>query len=136
MEHIIPFGANLLTVDERGALAIFDIKSEEMIREIDGISSKGISSIMHPLTFQNKILIGTTDGFLQLWNINSVRIIHQFDRFQGKSINILVQVLLINYKVFCANCFVQHEYLTFNCRHQLEELWRWDCPQMKLSSST
>jgi hypothetical protein len=48
--------------------------------------------LMHPLSFPNKVLIGSEQGALQLWNIDRVALIHHFGRFEGKRINAVVQV--------------------------------------------
>ena len=51
-----------------------------------------VSAVIHPLTYQNKILVGFTNGIIKLININTCQIVHQFDRFEGRRINAIVQV--------------------------------------------
>lgn len=59
------------------------------------------SVLMHPLTYGNKIMFGSTQGMLQLWNMDTGSFIHHFDHWKPHRINAITQVkycvLLLNY---------------------------------------
>jgi U3 small nucleolar RNA-associated protein 21 len=38
-----------------------------------------ISTILHPSTYLNKILLGSTQGAMQLWNIHTNKLIYTFN---------------------------------------------------------
>ena len=81
-------------------MKIWDIKSEQLSTELEFPGgSFEISSIVHPSSYMNKILLGSTQGslqvrsiiivieyfvvtylnlFLQLWNIKTCKKIHKF----------------------------------------------------------
>lgn len=76
---LLPFATLLLTVDDESTLKAWYIKEEEEYLEIpfDNESFK-ISTIMHPATYLNKILLGSEQGALQLWNIKTSKLVHTF----------------------------------------------------------
>ena len=76
---LLPFGPNLISVDRMSNLKVWDIKSEEIIREIDLNHDKfSVTTICHPYTYKDKILLGSEQGSLQLWNIKSSTRIYKF----------------------------------------------------------
>ena len=76
---LLPFGPNLISVDRKSNLKVWDIKSEEIIREIDLNHDKfSVTTICHPYTYKDKILLGSEQGSLQLWNIKSSTRIYKF----------------------------------------------------------
>lgn len=83
--HLLPFGNHLISVDEDSLLKVWDKKCEVLYLEIpfDNESFK-ITSITHPHTYINKILIGSDKGKLQLWNIRQSKLIYTFNRFSSK----------------------------------------------------
>ena len=76
---LLPFGPHLISVDEKSNLKIWDIKSEELIKEISFDHQKfAITTICHPFTYKDKILLGSEQGSLQLWNIKTSTRIYKF----------------------------------------------------------
>ncbi|KAJ8961645.1 hypothetical protein NQ314_005897 [Rhamnusium bicolor] len=61
---MIPFGAHLISVDEKSSVKIWDIKAEMLL--------------LHPSTYLNKILFASDKGEMQLWNINKAKLIYTF----------------------------------------------------------
>ena len=45
-----------------------------------------VTSILHPNTYLNKILIASDDGHLDLWNVRSKKCIYRFTQFINKEI--------------------------------------------------
>ncbi|XP_063909551.1 WD repeat-containing protein 36 [Zophobas morio] len=76
---LLPFGAHLISVDESSGVRIWDIKEETVFLELT-FSNKTfqITTIMHPSTYINKILLGSEQGEMQLWNINNLKLIYSF----------------------------------------------------------
>jgi U3 small nucleolar RNA-associated protein 21 len=69
---LLPFGAHLISIDDRSKLKMWDIKSEDLYTELE-FDNKSflITSIMHPVTYVNKILLGSEQGQIQLWNMHT-----------------------------------------------------------------
>ena len=76
---LLPFGPNLISVDQNSNLKVWDIKSEEIVREIDLNHEKfSVTTICHPYTYKDKIILGSEQGTLQLWNVKSSTRIYKF----------------------------------------------------------
>lgn len=82
---LLPFGPHLIAVDEDNVMKVWDIETELVYLEIpfDKNSFK-ITSIVHPPTYVNKILLGSEQGTLQLWNLKSSKLIYTFTKFDSK----------------------------------------------------
>ncbi|RWS08175.1 WD repeat-containing protein 36-like isoform X2 [Dinothrombium tinctorium] len=76
---LLPFGPHLISVDESSVLKIWEIRTAELFCELPfNNESFKITTIMHPNTFLNKIVIGSEQGQLQLWNIRTQKLIYSF----------------------------------------------------------
>lgn len=95
--HImLSFGPHLLAVDETNILKVWDIKAEEVILELNFNSNNfTISSLMHPATYLNKILVGSTQGSLQLWNLKSAKQVYAYNGW-GSCVTVLEQAPAID----------------------------------------
>ena len=56
---------------------------------------RAVSSILHPSTYINKILLGSHQGKLQLWNIKSNKLIYSFDGWNS-GVTVLAQAPAID----------------------------------------
>lgn len=76
---MIPFGSHLISVDELSNVKIWDIKEEHVYFELT-FNNKffHITAILHPSTYINKILFGSSQGSMELWNINTAKQIYKF----------------------------------------------------------
>lgn len=76
---LLPFGPHLISIDENNNVKLWDIRTEELITELD-FSKKhfNITTIIHPNTYINKVLLGSEQGQLQLWNLRVVKLIYTF----------------------------------------------------------
>lgn len=82
---LLPFGPHLISVDEESQLKVFDIKTEKEILHLEfDKKSFDITTICHPLTYKDKILLGSSQGPLQLWNLKSTKKIYKFKGWQSK----------------------------------------------------
>ncbi|KAK4689525.1 hypothetical protein P7C73_g546, partial [Tremellales sp. Uapishka_1] len=69
---ILVFGEQLLALKEDGTgLLVWDISSRELLGEITFHASFTATSLLHPATYLNKIIVGSQQGELQLWNIRT-----------------------------------------------------------------
>lgn len=86
---LLPFGPHLISVDKSSQLMIFDIKSEKHILHLEfDCKNFQITTICHPVTYKDKILLGSSQGPLQLWNVKSGKRIYTFKGWNSK-VNVL-----------------------------------------------
>ena len=79
VHRLLPFGPHLISVDENSNLKIWDIKSEDLHLELTfDINKFEVTTLIHPSTYINKILLGSSQGSMQLWNLKSAKLIHVF----------------------------------------------------------
>ena len=78
--HImLAFGPHLLAVDETNIMKVWDIKAEEVSLELSFSTTFTVSALIHPVTYLNKVLLGSTQGSLQLWNLKSAKQVFVYD---------------------------------------------------------
>lgn len=79
VHSIFPFGIHLVSIDEDNILKIFDIKEESEFLELafDDKQFK-ITTLCHPPTYLNKILLGSQQGQMQLWNLRTSKLVYTF----------------------------------------------------------
>ncbi|XP_055056909.1 WD repeat-containing protein 36 isoform X2 [Misgurnus anguillicaudatus] len=76
---LLPFGDHLISVDKENVVIIWDVESEDTYLQIS--FEKGsfeVSAVMHPSTYLNKVLFGSSQGSLQLWNVKSNKLLYTF----------------------------------------------------------
>lgn len=74
---LLPFGPHLISVDESSTLKVWDIKAEDLYTELEfDNKSFQITTILHPSTYLNKILLGSEQGQIQLWNLHTRKYVH------------------------------------------------------------
>ncbi|XP_057214990.1 WD repeat-containing protein 36 isoform X2 [Triplophysa rosa] len=76
---LLPFGDHLISVDRENVVIIWDVESEDTYLQIsfDKVSFE-VSAVMHPSTYMNKVLFGSSHGSLQLWNVKSNKLLYTF----------------------------------------------------------
>lgn len=76
---LLPFGDHLLSVDKDNVVIIWDVESGDTYLQISfDKASFEVSAMMHPSTYLNKVLFGSSQGILQLWNIKSNKLLCTF----------------------------------------------------------
>lgn len=84
VHKILPFGKHLISIDKNNVLKIFDIKDETEFLELSfNESDFQISTICHPPTYLNKILLGSWQGKLQIWNVRTSKLVYTFDGWKS-----------------------------------------------------
>lgn len=77
--QIMIFGEQLLALKEDGTgLIVWSIETGDVEGEITFHSSFTATTMLHPATYLNKIIVGSQQGDLQLWNIRTQSLIHSF----------------------------------------------------------
>ena len=80
LSSLIVFGDTIVALSADGrSVFIWSLASTELIRRIDLPENFVASSLLHPATYLNKILLGSTDGQLALWNIRTGSLVHAYD---------------------------------------------------------
>uniref|UniRef100_A0AAY5ESF3 WDR36/Utp21 N-terminal domain-containing protein n=1 Tax=Electrophorus electricus TaxID=8005 RepID=A0AAY5ESF3_ELEEL len=76
---LLPFGDHLISVDKENVVIVWDVESEDTYLRISfDNASFEVRAVMHPSTYLNKILFGSSQGSLQLWNIKSNKLLYMF----------------------------------------------------------
>ncbi|KAG9353651.1 hypothetical protein JZ751_011773 [Albula glossodonta] len=88
---LLPFGDHVISVDRDNIVIVWDVESEEEYLQLkfDRMSFE-VSAVMHPSTYLNKILLGSTQGGLQLWNVKSNKLLYSFGGW-GSGVTVLQQ---------------------------------------------
>lgn len=82
---LLPFGEHLISCDENSMLKVWDNRSATVYLEIPFLNeSFKITTMIHPNTYVNKILLGSSQGGLQLWNVRHGKLIHAFKGFESR----------------------------------------------------
>lgn len=77
---LLPLGQFLVSVDDSNILKVWVITLQELFLELTfDIQTFKISAIVHPLTYMNKILLGSEQGTMQLWNFKASKLVFSFD---------------------------------------------------------
>lgn len=77
---MLPFGPHLLAVDEANNLKVWDTKAAVVSLELNlSPETFTISALTHPVTYLNKILIGSVQGTMQLWNLKTAKQVFAFN---------------------------------------------------------
>lgn len=93
---MLPFGFHLLAVDESNLLKVWELRSAQVSLElIFNPETFSISAMVHPVTYINKILFGSTQGSMQLWNLKTAKQVFAFNGWKSP-ITILEQAPAID----------------------------------------
>ncbi|THD20913.1 WD repeat containing protein 36 [Fasciola hepatica] len=90
--YLLAFGQSFLaSVDESGLLVVWALETHDVVFEMQFDSKVfRISCLLGPLSYRNKILLGSHQGALQLWNVQSQKQIYWFKGF-GAAVTCLTQ---------------------------------------------
>ncbi|KAJ2790901.1 rRNA-processing protein utp21, partial [Coemansia guatemalensis] len=96
IDSLMQFGDYIIGISEDNAVVIWDKNSREIFTEIEFQSeSFRVTSIVHPSTYVNKIVVGSAQGGMQVWNIQTRRCLYEFKSF-GSGITCMVQAPVID----------------------------------------
>ncbi|PCH37842.1 Utp21-domain-containing protein [Wolfiporia cocos MD-104 SS10] len=76
---ILVFGSQLLALTEdRTRMLVWDVATETLQTMIQFDSGFTATTMLHPATYLNKVLVSSSQGSMQLWNIRTRTRIHSF----------------------------------------------------------
>nr|CDI54987.1 related to S. pombe beta-transducin [Melanopsichium pennsylvanicum 4] len=83
---LIVFGDTIVALSSDGrSVFVWSIATTELVSRIHLPQTFVACSLLHPATYINKILIGSTDGQLALWNIRTGSPVHSYNAEQLRS---------------------------------------------------
>ncbi|XP_031697206.1 WD repeat-containing protein 36-like [Anarrhichthys ocellatus] len=69
---LLPLGDQLISADGCGDVIVWDVQEGDIYLRLQFDSATfDVSAMMHPSTYLNKVLLGSSQGALQLWNIKT-----------------------------------------------------------------
>ncbi|CAI2347351.1 unnamed protein product [Caenorhabditis sp. 36 PRJEB53466] len=90
-------GDKLIAVDRTSGINVIETTDNlTPYLFIEGGNTFEITSIVHPSTYLNKIVVASKDGRLRIVNIRTGRVVHEFSRNLGSSVTILEQTTAID----------------------------------------
>ncbi|KAG7447991.1 Utp21-domain-containing protein [Guyanagaster necrorhizus] len=79
LSYITIFGTLILALDERGErMFVWDTSDGDLQARVQFDADFTATSILHPATYLNKVLVSSSQGSIQLWNIRSHTCVHRF----------------------------------------------------------
>ena len=63
--------STMMLAISNGQLHVFHILQQELIGSLDLSEGGDVTSILHPATWLNKVVLGREDGVVQIWNIRT-----------------------------------------------------------------
>jgi U3 small nucleolar RNA-associated protein 21 len=84
-------GQQLVAVDDQNHLNVWDITTKVLYTDISFDSNEfKITSLVHPTTHLNKVILGSHQGSLHLWNIRTSHLVYSFPGW-GSPVLVLTQ---------------------------------------------
>ncbi|XP_013888907.1 WD repeat-containing protein 36 [Austrofundulus limnaeus] len=76
---LLPLGDQLISADSGGDVIVWDVQEADVyLRLTFDPNTFDVSAMMHPSTYLNKVLLGSSQGALQLWNIKTSKLLFTF----------------------------------------------------------
>lgn len=79
IKHLLLLGENLFVVDVNNKLSVISTETKEVMLTLEWPKEVfEVSVVVHPATYLNKVLLGSTDGRMRLLNVRTGKIIFEF----------------------------------------------------------
>lgn len=76
---LLPLGDQLISADSGGDVIVWDVQGGDVYLRLQfDPASFHVSAMMHPSTYLNKVLLGSSQGALQLWNVKTSKLLFTF----------------------------------------------------------
>ncbi|KAG7219004.1 hypothetical protein INR49_005904 [Caranx melampygus] len=76
---LLPLGDQLISADSGGDVIVWDVQGGDIYLQLQfDPNTFDVSAMMHPSTYLNKVLLGSSQGALQLWNIKTSTLLFTF----------------------------------------------------------
>lgn len=81
---ILPFAHHLISIDTNNVLNVFEIETSEVFLSLNFPKDTfEITTTLHPVSYLNKILLGSRQGSMQLWNLKTSQLVYTFKSFNS-----------------------------------------------------
>jgi U3 small nucleolar RNA-associated protein 21 len=90
IKQLVTVGNILFSLDDEGAIKIWDLETMELVDTLTFPVGFTPTTMLHPDTYLNKILVGSQQGALQLWNVRKMKCIYEFKGW-GSAVTALEQ---------------------------------------------
>ncbi|KAE9246299.1 hypothetical protein PF004_g4861 [Phytophthora fragariae] len=90
VKQMLTVGTVLFSLDDNRNIMIWDLQTMELVDTLNFPIGFTPTTMMHPDTYLNKILVGSEEGALQLWNIRKMKCIYEFKGW-GSAVTALEQ---------------------------------------------
>ncbi|KAI9497520.1 Utp21 specific WD40 associated putative domain-containing protein [Zychaea mexicana] len=88
--QILVLGQYIASLCDDNVLRMWNLKTGELYTEIEFGEKFTATTMIHPSTYLNKLLIGSTQGTMQIWNVRIGKMVYQMDSF-GSALTCLEQ---------------------------------------------
>ncbi|KAJ2374516.1 rRNA-processing protein utp21, partial [Coemansia sp. RSA 2603] len=96
LSSLMHFGDYILAISADNTVVVWNKESREMFTELEFVNeSFQVTSIVHPSTYVNKIVVGSAQGAVQVWNVQTRRCLFESKSF-GSGIACMVQAPAID----------------------------------------
>ncbi|KAF7641992.1 hypothetical protein LDENG_00266720 [Lucifuga dentata] len=76
---LLALGDQLISADSGGDVIVWNVQTGEIYLQLQfDPATFDLSAMMHPSTYLNKVLLGSSQGALQLWNIKTSKLLFTF----------------------------------------------------------
>ncbi|KAI8055226.1 Utp21 specific WD40 associated putative domain-containing protein [Syncephalis plumigaleata] len=83
--QLLPFGDLLVAVYSDNVLRTWKLSEQEMLLELPfNVEQFTISTVIHPNTYLNKLLVASEQGGMELWNIATGKLVYKFNAFPAR----------------------------------------------------
>ncbi|CAI4229608.1 unnamed protein product [Auanema sp. JU1783] len=77
-KNMMIFGDQLVIIDQENGINIIEKENGSEILYLEGSPEFEITALVHPATYLNKIVVGSSNGKLRIINIKTGKVIHEF----------------------------------------------------------
>ncbi|RUS31073.1 Utp21 specific WD40 associated putative domain-containing protein [Jimgerdemannia flammicorona] len=88
--HLTVFGSHVIALCDDNTLKMWNYTTGELYTELEFDESFTVSTLLHPSTYLNKVLIGSLQGVMQIWNVRTSTLVYTFNSV-GSPITSLMQ---------------------------------------------
>ncbi|KAI9189913.1 rRNA-processing protein utp21 [Blastocladiella emersonii ATCC 22665] len=93
--QIMVLGDYVLALSDDNQLTVWVHASGEVYSSLEFGAAFSATCFMHPHTYLNKVLVGSSQGTMQIWNIKTGKLIYEFDPL-GSAVTTIVQSPVID----------------------------------------
>jgi len=94
--HFLLSSDLMVIVDQAPSLKVYDFKEEAVLCDIPLESKYEYNGLLHPPTYENKVLLSTTSGAILMFNIKTSKRIYTFKAAGESKINVMIKTPHLN----------------------------------------